>query len=1653
MDETISVARAEAVPSECDKTIPDSSQENDTVGSSKEIFWQMLAQLGLTRKYPGKITIKDIIKVDASEWNEKEHGTLCPTKIPWLILKRLISSHSESRDISVTNEPNLNSVIDIENNMTFLSDKPHDKQDISRLDAFFIVFQCCDPFLKQVLVQKLFLCKIAVPFLYKYWETKEKQVSILSVWPLRSLTIQNNQTKDGNTKVQCKDIEILELPTKMIAFGRMGRPNYSKSKLMNSILSDHGCKTFYNFDCNSGMTERQLSNGHVEIFWLPLIGDKKDRFQEPMTFLNLRGDLQQHFDAEIITFISTFVDTLTIIVDIETILKRRRNVTDVLLKFSSVILIIANPIKHETTHAQAVNEFRENVLKYKSNMNLRVLSTHNEIRKRNVVEMVSFISVHITDQLKSKCTKSYQERLRKAHLRIRIDEKDENCQIGKQKSNEMIKQMNSECLSCSWKQNLTPVHSKYSKKLGKLIKKREREKGFEGGNAIDAKIKNIREVQIMSITKSVKLFIKMLIKHGNNLHVLKYFLCWLHIDIAREKQQSLPELMKKNQQAWINLKLLKSNENQDKSNIEKQENIIKELEKRIDEASFSIDHFFREIGHINEAILQLEKDSATLELPPLSQMSSIIARLVADGHQLELIDGESFYMPYKWIKAVINDVDQYIGAGKALALSVLGLQSSGKSTFLNTMFGCQFSTRTGRCTRGIHAQLIPVDTAKLKNRLSDYNFIFVIDTEGLRSPELSNIRHEHDNELATAITGIGDITLVNIMGENTSEIRDILQVIVHALLRLKMTNKDLDIKKSCCFIHQNVTDTSASENMMTGLNKLIQTLDEMTEESAKSENIKNITTFNHVIEFDINSQVWYLKNLWQGNPPMARVNTEYSERVMEIKSSILKKAFTIKDKSYKSLNDITEHAYNIWKGVLNEDFVFSFRNSIEIKAYNAMERFVQDQLFHLEILIRDKILNFSQKRFASCNQGDNLSREEDILNSDLKEVLLAEKIKCERVVEEYFKKDKYKDIIIQWQENQVFRLNKLCETLEQSITSQINKDLEKRAVEILTVTCQAEHEEELRRMSMKIALENRGKTLSRPEIDKLFDSIWETFVTRVKNLPSNVEKNRKKTIDMFYTCLKNTYKSNQLALRDALTKSNRLTPLPNLTTLKGTFKCTGIDKNDISLSKWQTIKDVVRSYVKENIEPEANEEFERVDKEIERICQVREEITENTINKFLRDVNLNLKKKFKGNNDREFQMSFYEKFLVHVIRHAHVVFEKHNDNYFKTYGVAARLTSYKKQQKIKFEAHLRRRFTEDDVSKLFTSVIESFAEEWTTIALPNRVTDDLYAYLPSVKNRAIIEICSDLLEKDEFDNFIRYIRTPRDYASSWITHKANHFLFAPESMLYAKISSSLLRSFFLSAKECIEKIRMKNKSQSFISMNEWVNIFQILMKESSFFIPSENFRSMKRETETTLNLEYLTYKVLDSLKETEADLVTHFNEVDSGSVQWENSSPIGRLIQKIWGCQEQCPFCGEPCTKNEDHTDSDHNCMQHRPLCCIGIRFVGSQIAELASCEFNVQTDITHRCEVFDYKCNNGKREPCSKEWHPYKDYKTILDEWYIAPSANMQDTCRYWMWFVATYKDRLLDKYQYKFDDIPSSWKDITKSSALKSLSETYSV
>ena len=67
-------------------------------------------------------------------------------------------------------------------------------------------------------------------------------------------------------------------------------------------------------------------------------------------------------------------------------------------------------------------------------------------------------------------------------------------------------------------------------------------------------------------------------------------------------------------------------------------------------------------------------------------------------------------MGSEFLKAVLRDLDVKDLKGRKLrVISVIGAQSSAKSTLLNFLFGCEFAVSSGRCTCGLYASVFFID--------------------------------------------------------------------------------------------------------------------------------------------------------------------------------------------------------------------------------------------------------------------------------------------------------------------------------------------------------------------------------------------------------------------------------------------------------------------------------------------------------------------------------------------------------------------------------------------------------------------------------------------------------------------------------------------------------------------------------------------------------------------------------------------------------------------------------------------------------------------------------------------------------------------------------------------------------------------------------
>ena len=399
--------------------------------------------------------------------------------------------------------------------------------------------------------------------------------------------------------------------------------------------------------------------------------------------------------------------------------------------------------------------------------------------------------------------------------------------------------------------------------------------------------------------------------------VLCYFMQWLKIALDDLSREILPPF-------YASLSDLRAKLNEAQicgdEHAEKVLQELKTLERKMIYASFGVEHLMREVSQMYEAVA--EHEDVTNPECSVKDLPQIAAQMLYDGFPLELLDGEVLRSLAMLLKGK-HKCDPGI-----FVMSVLGIRSTGKSTLLNTVFGVQFSVSAGRCTRGVFMQLIPVHPSL--HEKTGVQYFLLVDSEGLRAPERLAV-FEHDNELATFVIGIANQTLINVYGEVAGDIDDVLNVAVHAFMRMRA----VDLQPSCHIVHQNVPAVAAENKLLQGRLKTMTKLDKMTKAAAKdTDQETKYRCFSDVIEFDYQEDVSEFHALWTGELPMAQVSSSYCKGAQKLKSNIVKKCMK---SDLNTLPRLLSHLDKLWNAILREDFVFTYQNTYEIVAYKELE--------------------------------------------------------------------------------------------------------------------------------------------------------------------------------------------------------------------------------------------------------------------------------------------------------------------------------------------------------------------------------------------------------------------------------------------------------------------------------------------------------------------------------------------------------------------------------------------------------------------------------------------------------------------------------------------------------------------------------------------
>jgi hypothetical protein len=346
----------------------------------------------------------------------------------------------------------------------------------------------------------------------------------------------------------------------------------------------------------------------------------------------------------------------------------------------------------------------------------------------------------------------------------------------------------------------------------------------------------------------------------------------------------------------------------------------------LNDGVLNIEHLWRELSHLYTATEPERRSLAIKNIPRLA------AQHLLDGFCLELLDGDSNMINLDWVKEVLRELVSLIGRLKReriFVLSVMGVQSSGKSTLLNTMFGVQMRTSVGQCTRGVNMQLLAVEGRP------EYDYILLLDTEGTRSPEHHGLpgSEKRDNQMATLSILLADATIVVTPGENIAAIKEILPIVFMAYQGSKLAEENGGRHSSRIFFVYNKIDTSQKDK----LNSIVRTLgislkQAFIEVQKLTGNLSHLKSESPFGSFNLDtpnstgSDVCILGNVNEGfEPPGDVPNPAFGEALMQFREHIHRRVTSAEDGSIwrsRSIDEFSSYIEEVWKCICSRSDQF-----------------------------------------------------------------------------------------------------------------------------------------------------------------------------------------------------------------------------------------------------------------------------------------------------------------------------------------------------------------------------------------------------------------------------------------------------------------------------------------------------------------------------------------------------------------------------------------------------------------------------------------------------------------------------------------------------------------------------------------------------------
>ncbi|XP_046849939.1 interferon-induced very large GTPase 1-like [Xenia sp. Carnegie-2017] len=1474
---------------------------------------------------------------------------------------------------------------------------------INPMDALLGIFHCCDNFLRRELAVKLSACQLSVPFILPHPDMPEKCVTIL----LSSLEKITKSWRGVST--DAKKVYATEHPFPVVSFIRLGKVTMSKSSLMNKIISDGNGDHdfFFHKNIKGGNVERKVVDGLVELVWYLPSANDKNTLKKEICFANLRGDA--HNFKKQVKILGEISNILCIILPSEMPDERMINFLEKMPVNGKTIYIFGKKVPEEVkkcyvalnnqrskkfsviTKAHKANEynFYESIRK-KIQSNLQEAEVESLVNKMQYSKEVDVYfyddkaSADLVKTVETWITLGIHEIKNlfklQSHVQVLAD-------LERKKYNPKFRRSNEK----STRQN----------DIAELYKQIEDEKDSQ-------------RCSFYTMNKDVLSFLNSIVElkevqRNENLHQVKHFLDKTSLSVMaklhQEYRQATLSLQKKSKEF---------NEDPERSHAE---NRLKKLEALISKSSFSLEHIIRELAQ-----LYLLSNDVT------NNYAGAAADILLSGHPLELLDGDAGYIPLQWFDAVYKELECKTNNSRIFVVSVFGIQSSGKSTMLNTMFGLEFPVSVGRCTRGAFASLVPV-SYQLKT-VSNVGFLLIIDTEGLRGTSDPKLR-EHDNELATFAIGVADITIINVFGENQNEMKEFLQIAVHAFLKMKLVNK----KKFCKIVHQNVAAADANEKLMTDRHNLKQDLDKMAKLAAIYENCEDkFQKFDDIIAFDENEDVFYMPSLLKGSPPMTPINPDYGSAVLELKKNIIK-FMCSKDVCKNSISEFRDRVKILWEAMLKENFIFSFQNVIEVIAFTSLDKMYFEEYVKNLVNGMAEIERIIQLSLTRCSTLEERSQQWLKGKIKIRESAKEFQRKMENSIKSFIENSEDRSTLEQWEENVMNRIEQHKENHQTTAM---------RSCQATFNHLQQLQEVEDKKQKYKKQLLERARTFiasvqNTGDLKKCkaaFQQLWEPWIDEVPAYEEQKKDVNSEMVDVlcdtnraFNVVMESKLKDKEYIIvsfdrMDPFIDANKISIQQSILQKFGSLM--GFGKNE-AVVRAKNIKDEAVSkgiaFAKDTSKTAVRYSRDHLTRMYHEVTSTIEKASENERFKFKKELICDI--------------------LIYTFACTVKIFDEMEKHYVEERDIRRDLQQNFRPRLETYFVNLVNEMEKEVLAanSLVDVLLEPIKSELNKTMGPAVTGELLTKSMFQSKGPYHASVLIQLGEKGMFDLFVPYFENPVKFLKKKLQESVEDYCLKRQPSMVRllvrketqKIKSNITTAIEFASQEA--RREMEKESGKFKVIN-WIRYF--VQKCSTLAITNEMF-GVATINEDLKNIDVFETKIRKRISEFVKTL--ELADVDSETIGKWDPAPHEILFPAIFGCQCVCPFCKGLCDQTIEGHPGNHSTRIHRPPGLTGYRYQDTQILSSNMCTSLVAGNSSFR------NFNTGGK------WYECKDYQSVNDyykSWTIPPDPSFEPS-KYWQWFMVKFSKELAEHYEAKEPYIPSAWKNVTFKDAKEQLQETY--